>query len=163
MKAALAFMLLLFSSAAYAQAPQVTGAQVTEYGIYTRDVLNREAVPGTAAGTKNVVGNVRFALQTSTIPAQKGVSFGIHYVVAGTPSHATVRVREVTIFPAVMTNPATGKSSTRFEEDTSATIGEAKLEGYNLGNDWEIIPGMWTFQVWYQGSKLAEQTFVVQK
>jgi Domain of unknown function (DUF3859) len=40
-------------------------------------------------------------------------------------------------------------------------IGALCLLGYGFDNAWEIVPGVWTEQIWYQDRKLAEQTFTV--
>ena len=42
-------------------------------------------------------------------------------------------------------------------------IGETAYAGYGFENDWEIVPGKWTFEVWYAGKKLAEESFTVTK
>jgi hypothetical protein len=62
--------LLLMSSAAYAQTPQVERIRFTEYGIYTvdRDIQGRDAV----GVNKAAASNVRHALRT--IPAQIGIT-----------------------------------------------------------------------------------------
>ena len=40
-------------------------------------------------------------------------------------------------------------------------IGALCLLGYGFDNAWEIVPGVWTEQIWYQDRKLAERTFTV--
>jgi hypothetical protein len=42
-------------------------------------------------------------------------------------------------------------------------IGTTQFRSYVLDNDWEVVPGVWIFQVWYQGRKLAEQKFTLVK
>ena len=34
---------------------------------------------------------------------------------------------------------------------------------YTFAHDWELLPGVWTFQIWYQGRMLAEEKFTVVK
>src|ERR1700730_3708151 len=80
--------LLLSSSAAYAQTPQVERIRFTEYGIYTvdRDVQGRDVLGiNRAAAT-----NVRHAATLRTIPAQIGTTFGFRYEVIGTAAGASV-------------------------------------------------------------------------
>jgi len=67
----------------------------------------------------------------------------------------------VTIFPSPMTNPATRQPQPRDENHISLTIGTVAYDGYAMENNWEVLPGPWTFQIWYQDQKLAEQTFTV--
>ncbi len=163
MRIGLVLALLLASSAAYAQAPQVIGADVTEFGIYTAELERAEPAPGTVAGTEKIVTHMRLAAQTRTIPAAKGVSFGCRFTLVGTPIGAIAPLHMVTIFPSPMTNPATRQSATRSESDIGLSIGAVGYTGYSMDNDWEILPGVWTFQIWSQGRKLAEQSFTVQK
>jgi hypothetical protein len=42
-------------------------------------------------------------------------------------------------------------------------IGALCLLGYGFDNAWEIVPGIWTEQIWYQDRMLAERTFTVSK
>jgi hypothetical protein len=42
-------------------------------------------------------------------------------------------------------------------------IGETLYLGYGFENEWEIVPGTWTFAVSYQGKELAKQSFTVSK
>jgi uncharacterized protein DUF3859 len=162
MKAALAFMLLLFSPAAFAQAPQVTRIDIVDYGIYTQDIVSSPAAPGDVAGTTHTVANIHLVTQTRTIPAQKSLDFGYRYLVVGTPADAVITLDDVVIFPSPMVDPATGRSGDRSELVVPRTLGKVHFSAYGLDKDWQILPGVWTFQLWYQGSKLAEQSFTVQ-
>ena len=42
-------------------------------------------------------------------------------------------------------------------------IGALCLVGYGFDNAWEIVPGQWTQQIWYQDKMLAERKFSVSK
>jgi hypothetical protein len=42
-------------------------------------------------------------------------------------------------------------------------IGALCLLGYGFDNAWEIVPGVWTEQIWYQDRMLAERSFTVSK
>jgi hypothetical protein len=37
----------------------------------------------------------------------------------------------------------------------------AFLESYHFGHDWEMVPGAWSFEIWYDGRKLTEQKLTV--
>jgi hypothetical protein len=163
MRAALILALWLLSPGAHAQAPQVDRIDVSQFGTYTKELVHAEAAPGTPAGTLNIVTNVRLVAQTRTIPAQKGVGFGFRFVVVGAPAGALVPLRAVTIFPAPMTNPATQRSEKQEEADISLTIGTVAYRGYSMDSEWEVLPGVWRFQIWYHGRKLAEEAFTVQR
>jgi hypothetical protein len=163
MRIALALLLaVLASGAAHAQAPQVARIDVIEYGIYTGTPQGARSEPGTAAGTVTTLSDIEHAATTRKIPAQQGVRFGFRFIVAGNPAGAVVPLHMVTIFPPPgLTNPATQIRKDRSEYESNAIIGTASFKGYNFTNDWEVAPGIWTMQIWYQGRKLAEQKFTV--
>ncbi len=165
MRIALALLLsLLAASGAYAQTPQIDRIDVVEYGIYTTTATGEVSAPGTASGTRSIVTDVRHAATTRTVPAQKGAEFGFRYTVVGAPAGAIVPIHFVTIFPAPgLRNPATQQVKDRSEYDVNVAIGQTSFKSYGLDNDWEVVPGVWTMQIWYQGRKLAEQKFTVVK
>ena len=133
MRIATVSALLLTSSIAYAQSPQVSGANITEFGIYTSELVRAEPAPGAVAGHEKIVTNMRLAAQTRTIPAQKGVSFGYRFTLVGTPIGAIAPLHMVTIFPSPMTNPATHQSSAHSEGDIGLSIGATGYAGYSNG------------------------------
>lgn len=163
MRIALTFIFLLLPVVSYAQAPQATRIDVTEFGIYTADLVKAEKAPGTVTGTTNIVTHMRLAAQTRIIPAQKGVAFGFRFNLVGAPAGAIAPLHAVTIFPSAMTDPATHMSKTQIESDFGLSIGAVGYHGYEMDSDWEVLPGVWTFQIWSQGRKLAEQSFTVQR
>lgn len=155
-------LLILLSIRAYAQAPQIDRIDVVEYGIYTADEQAHKLVPGAAAGTENIVGNIHHILTTRNIPAQQGVHFGFLFTPIGGPEDKTVTFRQVTIFPpSGLRNPDTQQLSVQEEYDIDARLGKTIFKGYCFDNDWEVVPGAWTFQLWYQGRKLVDQVFTV--
>jgi len=165
MRIALPLLLsLLASTGAYAQTPQIDRIDVVEYGIYTTTTENKVSAPGTASGTRAIVTDIRHAATTRTVSAQKGVDFGFRYTVVGAPAGAVVPIRFVTIFPAPgLRNPDTQQLKARSEYDFNVAIGQTSFKSYGLDNDWKVVPGIWTMQIWYQGRKLAEQSFTVVK
>jgi hypothetical protein len=42
-------------------------------------------------------------------------------------------------------------------------IGQVLYFGYGFENDWELVPGTWTFEIWSDGRRLAEEKFTVIK
>ena len=164
MMLSLALALWLAPAVTYAQTPQIDRIDIVEHGIYTAKRTGDEAAPNATNGIVANLGDVQHAVTTRTIPAQQGVRFGFRYNIVGTPANATVLLHMVTIFPSPgLTNPATGKTAARSEYDARATIGKRQYKDYGLDNAWEVVPGRWTMQIWYQGRKLAEQTFTVGK
>jgi hypothetical protein len=84
--------------------------------------------------------------------------------VVGARAGTSVPLHIVTIFPPPgLQNPATRQIKAQSEYEIQATIGRTLYKDYGFDHDWELVPGIWTMQVWYQGRKLLEQTFTVAK
>lgn len=154
-------LLLLASTGAYAQTPQVS---ISDYGIYTADTTSKQAAPNAPSGLIGVVNNIRHAETARTIPMQSGVRFGFRYTIVGVANGVSVQVQEIERFPAAgLHNPDTGKTSHGEEDTITVVAGTNHYDGWTLERPWELVPGDWTFEVWYQGRKLAEQKFTVVK
>jgi len=162
MKVILALVALLAGvSAAAAQADRIDGAEITQFGVYEYKVTSTQDLGGTAAGMLQSV-DYKFVSTTTSIKARRGVGFGIEYRLLGAPKDAKVPLRGVTIFPAGgLRNPKTGERFERNEYIEEKEIGTLLLKGYTLDDDWEVVPGTWTFQVWFGDRMLAEKVFTL--
>jgi hypothetical protein len=157
-------LLLLVSTGAYAQTPQVDRIDVLEYGIYTLNTETTLSAPNTASGIRGTANNILHTQTTQTIPAQLGVRFGFLYKVVGVPTGMVVPLHLVTIFPFPgLLNQATQHYKSQEEFDENKAIGVNSFRGYGFDNNWEAVPGVWTFQIWYRGRMLAEQKFTIVK
>ena len=157
-------VLMLSSVGAYAQPPHVDRIDVAEYGLYTAQVSSEVMAPGTSTGTTKLLTDIQHTVTTRTVPARIGVHFGFRYTVIGAPAGETVRLHMVTILPSPgLTDPANPQPKLRSEYDMARTIGERLYRDYSFEHDWELVPGVWTFQIWLQGRMLAEQQFTVVK
>ena len=162
MKVILALVALVAgATAAAAQADRIDGADITQFGIYEHKVTGTENASSTATGmVKNVT--YKFVSETTSVPARRDVGFGFEYRIVGAPKGAKVPIRSVTIFPeGGVRNPKTGQIFLRSEYVGDKAIGEPILKGYTLDDDWEIVPGTWTFQVWFGDQMLAEKSFTL--
>lgn len=148
---------------AHAQTPKVERIDIVEYGIYTSDADSKTSVPNVPTGEVLHRANVRLAETTQTVPAQKGVEFGFRFNIVGAPK-GKVQLHVVAIFPPPgLLDPSKNKPLTRGEYDRSDAIGSGGYLSYSFNNDWELVPGVWTLQPWFEGRKMAEQKFTVVK
>lgn len=136
---------------------QVTGARVTEVGVYQAVVRTDET---NAAGVK-LQGLDEFKLLQSTtnVPARIGIRFGFRYEIIGTPTNAPITLTMVGTHPPIK-NPTTGKMETKETYQLKSWIGKTYTSN-SLDRDSDVVPGEWTFEVWYEGRKLCEQSFFV--
>jgi hypothetical protein len=165
MKSVLSLLLLTFGSlSAYAQQSHIDRIDIVDYGTYTAQTESHIAAPGTAAGSWTTLGKIQHAVTTRTIPTEIGVRFGFSYIVVGEPQGAPLSLHVVNIFPSPgLNNPAGQQPKERDEYDRIIHVGEELYTGYRFDHDWEIVPGTWTFQLWYDGRMAAEQKFTIVK
>jgi uncharacterized protein DUF3859 len=165
MRMGLAFVLLsLAPVGAQAQTARVDRIEVVEYGIYQTETTKRTETPGTAGGFVRTLTNIRNSEVTRTVPTRPGVRFGFRYKLVGAPDGAQVPITIVDKFPKQgLHKPGSAEAFFREEYVAQRTIGEENYTDYGFDHDWELVPGTWTMELWYQGRKLAEQSFTVVK
>ena len=162
--ASIALLLWAVCAAALAQdqAVSIDRVHVTSVGIYRAVEIGTKPAPSLSSGAYTHVKDAALVKRGQVVPARKGVRFGFTYRVIGQPLRAQVPLRFVTLYPAPgLVNPKTGKRTGQDEVWDLKAVGEPYVDGYALDHDWEIVPGAWTFQIWHQDRKLAEQTFTV--
>jgi hypothetical protein len=158
----LCFVLLVAATAPQAWAWQVDRIEIVEWGLFRKEAGETVPQPLSPMGTMTYALNERLLETTTTVPALVGVTFGIRYKVVGPAAGANVALKQITRFPkGGVTNPATGKTFSHSEYRTSVRVGEVTYRGYTLDRDWEVVPGPWTMEIWHDGRKLAEKTFMV--
>jgi hypothetical protein len=152
---------------AAAQTPTVTGITVTNVGTYTAETTSAPAQAGqySPTGTIGTAANWHFVSDSPDVLGKVGTQFGIEFRIDGMPAGEPVTLRVALKFPPQgIRNPNTDN----LMHDTTIAfpnmkIGTLCVLGYGFDSDWEIVPGVWTEQVWYQGRMLAERSFTVGK
>lgn len=159
---ALSLLLLALMPAAGARAQQVESIEIVEWGIYRADRAGEIPSPSSPSGTSNLATNIHLQQATTTVPALVGITFGLRYKVVGPPPGTAIDLKLVVRFPKQgVTNPAKGKTFSSAEYETSAVVGAVAWEAYTLDYEWEVETGPWTLEIWHDGRKLAEKTFMV--
>jgi hypothetical protein len=145
-----------------AQAQEVERVEIYEAGIYETKVSGSRDIPDVATGKIDEVSDLVLVQQTTTVPAKIGTSFAVRYRKVG---GASVKLRIVLHYPLPgLRKPATGNTRLLDEYYEQYRMGKAdNYTGYTLENDWELVPGTWTFEIWQDDRKLAEQSFSVVK
>ena len=141
--------------------------RVFERGIYNAQRKGRVRDEITA-NTGKVINKpvLELSEQTDRIPLVKDVYFAYRYRILDLPNDVAkrpaVELRKVLIHPE-MTLPdgstATGSDRT-FKGRTS--VGQViGFDGYAFNEDYELVEGDWTFQIWFQDQMLVEQMFTM--
>ncbi len=145
----------------------VSGVTVTNVGIYTGQSTSAPARAGQASptGTIGTAADWHFDSTGQDIPGKVGTQFGIEFRIDGAPAGDSVTLHLVLAFPPQgIRNPNTGDMMhTANISFPNVKIGALCVAGYGFDNGWEIVPGPWVAQIWYQDRMLAERTFTVSK
>jgi hypothetical protein len=158
----IAAVLLAAPAAATAGDIRVERIDIVDAGIYTVATGEETADPDAPTGTIAAPTTATLVEATTAIPGRRGLEFGLRYVIVGEPAGAEVSLDFVIAYPAPgLVDPAEPEPLRESRFTRPKQIGETIYLGYGFENDWEIVPGEWRFEIWYEGSRLAERRFAV--
>ena len=160
------FVLALVAFAAPVQAQEVTveRVEVIDTGIFSL-VLGEETDDPNLPGEKIVsVDSAEIVKSTTTVPARIGLEFGIAYRIIGEPEGSDVALGFHFEYPEPgLADPEIDSPLLVSDFTRQRTIGKTEYTGFGFENDWELVPGTWTFAIRHEGETLAERTFTVTK
>jgi len=77
------------------------------------------------------------------------------------PADAPVTIERVTFFARGAAEiPTTGETIYR-EEVVGQTASERSRTRLRFDHPWELVPGLWRFELWYANRKLMDESFTV--
>ena len=165
-RATIALALLLAASPAWADQLQgkcgTLSANVTESGIAAIEVEGY-AAPSAGTLSHNVrAKSLRYLDRTDRIPLRVGVVMAMDYEVSGVPGDRVVTLHNVKRYP-LMTAPD-GRTSTQSSATVNARSSNGRWRGrqywvFEQEYPFELVPGIWTFQVFHENCLLLEKTF----
>ena len=157
-------LVALFLAALYpcdAEVKTSGSIELLEFGTFKKLVSHEDvAAPGAIAGARHSVSKVKLIESTTNIVARVGMSFGFRVRMPGKATGVVVPCSTKCIH-AKLTDPSSGRSSEVEQWDTSALAGEEAYIGYTFDNEWELVPGPWTIQVFMDSKLMIEKTFNV--
>lgn len=158
--------ILVAFTAAIAAAVTATPARaqpsihIIEKGVYHAETIGR-TITQEGTGVRNTVGNQRLISDTVLVHAKLDTRFGIRYILSGTGG-TTLELNLVIRFPAPgLYDPTAGKQYAESAQLLTIQAGTPQYWEYHFENDWEIVPGVWTFEFWAGATMLASQRFCV--
>jgi hypothetical protein len=147
-----------------AQVPKISRVEIVEAGVYRTEKSTTKPLTGVTTGTFSTLSKTELVEATNRVPGRLGASFGFRFQAVGKPANAKIALTRVNLLPQPgMHNPKTGNTFVREEFPYTATIGQTIYTGYTFDNDWEIVIGTWTLELWDDDRKLASNTFEVFK
>lgn len=153
---------LLVFAAGTASAQQVKGVEVYEFGTYVATGSQYMHAPSDQGIKIEGHDSYTHLETTRTIAAQLGARFGFRYRVTGTQPGVYAPLKMVWKFPPpgiVGSDPA---HPVELEVvDFEATSNDNYVITMSLESPSDLVPGIWTFEIWSGDTKLTEQTFEV--
>jgi Domain of unknown function (DUF3859) len=156
-------LLMLGCLAASGQEASAPEARMVWYGCYSVGHDRVIADAGALDGHRTVsTGIVPPASNEDRIPAILHTRFGFGFTLASLPIDGIVRYRFVRKYPAPGLRSGTGEQILTDESGVTAWASEKVfLAGYVFDEDREMVPGVWTLQVWQSDHELLEKSFTV--
>jgi hypothetical protein len=132
--------------------------QLVEYGTFKKLASGDDVqAPGAITGARHATSKVALLERTTNVVARLGTSFGLLVKMPGNPSD--VVQCSAKCFHPKFTDTSTGRSSDLEQWDTPGLGGQEGYIGYTLDNNWELVPGPWTIQVFIDSKLVLEKTF----
>ena len=154
----LLLLLFLISSCDYTY---IRNIKITSYGITDNKVIEVIDTPDSPAGMQYIYDDW-IIKKTTSIPAKKGIEFGIEYKVDALSLQSDIEVEEIIIFPGDgITNPKSKISQKIDSEMILLPSNEKRGFGFKMEYDWEVVPGNWVFQVRHMDVIYAQMVFNV--
>ena len=141
------------------------GADITvhieSFGLYRLEGVEHTQRADQTSGSVYTASRKVFLQQTDRVPLTLGTAFGVSFVVEA-PGRSTVRLRSITRYPSPgLTNPKTGTTGLHDEVVITVPVGKPVVDEFLFSYEWELVPGVWVWQLWDGEKKLAEKSFVV--
>jgi len=131
---------------------------IQQPGIYQANISALAAAKGTVGPVRGV-SNATLLQSTTAIPALKSTRFDFQYLILGWRS-GSVQLTLITKFPSSgLLNPHSGVRHFENRYVLNRAVGTIGYRDYYLDEEWEMVPGRWSFEFWYQGRKVGEQAF----
>lgn len=139
--------------------PPVT-ATLDSFGIYQLQTVGRVQDTGVSSGAVNFASSQNLLKQTDVVDARLGLTFGLNFTPRGTPPAAQIHVKARITHPPIR-NPQTNRVFTVEEYSRTERLGIPSFSSFTFENEWEMVPGKWTFQICYGDDVIVEKSFTV--
>jgi len=158
---ALLSVIALTASISLAHSHTAPRIEIYEHGIYTSGTGYPRGL--SAQGLVEYgIDRIDLVESTGTVVAQIGVQFGFRYRLIGYPRNQPVELTYVMKMPEPgIVAPGKSRAFTRDEFKVLAWPTGDRFRLWSLDLRSDLVPGLWTFEIWCEGKKLAEQTFNV--
>jgi hypothetical protein len=135
--------------------------RILRAGVFSK-VSGGEVIESSKSSTGKVLSKLvmTFIREAERIPIKKDTILGYQYRLSNLPETGTVKLRRVLKHPEFQLPDGRVSSGSDFTMTKKVERSEVfAYDVYALNEDYEMVPGDWTFQIWYNGTMLLEQKF----
>jgi hypothetical protein len=136
-------------------------AKLLNYGSLVAINEERTIVPHSLVGYFLHSDDIQFIGCLDTLKGKIGLSFGIEYYLEGFDS--TKKKDDVHFFSKIkhpkLSNPKTGNHATETLENKYNYLNQKNYDYFTFEFEWEVVPGVWTFQIIEDNRILLEKSF----
>jgi len=132
------------------------------YDAAATKIASSIAAPTAAGGKTDQLADVSLMSESPADTARVGIGFGVRFRSAGEPRGAQATLRSLWKIPAPgIRNPENGTTYRESIAEFTTAIGGVHWRGYGFNQPWEVVPGVWTIEIWQGDRKLLEHSFTV--
>ena len=160
MKRLLLILAMLVCGGTLVQAQEVSGIEVYEFGTYMASGPTYEQ-PASRQGIRMEAHESYVHIETTrTVVARVGTRFGFRYHTTGAAVAHSAPITMVWRFPAPgIAGGDRGKTVRQEVVEVPVAPNESYALTMSLESADDLVPGIWTFEIWSGKHKLAEEKF----
>jgi hypothetical protein len=130
-------------------------------GIFAVKVAETQPLAGAAAPYYSFVNDFELIEPTTAIRAKSRLTFGAVYVISSDDFDDFIPMTMVTRFPpgGVITDDGETVAFDRIPCDVAN--GQTSFQCYSFDHAWEMVPGAWHLELWFEEQIVADHVFTV--
>jgi len=145
-------------SLAQAQPPRIDRLDDIRPGVVSLGEVKKVADDNISTGERFEGGAPKIVSVSKNISIKVGTVFGVQVHIIGKPAGANVPIRIIWRYPEPgLKSPTTGTTKFSDEHTDSRAIGTSPVFYWKLGEEWVLVPGIWTLELWQGDRKLLAQ------
>ena len=154
----------LTANAQQLETVRIDRIEVERPGVYDIQAGSSNEDQSVSTGHKVTVRVYKNLWTGTQIDAKAGTIIGAEVIIVGAPIRGKVPIKVVWRYPPPgLINPETKSARTEDEYTDVQVVGETFPVSWGLTQEWHLVPGTWTLEVWHGERKLAEQQFQISK
>ena len=154
----------LAARAQQAETVRIDRIEVVRPGVYEIQAGTSREDQSISTGHKVAVRAYKNLRTGTQIDAKAGTVIGAELTIVGAPRRGKVPIKVVWRYPPPgLINPETKSARTEDEYTGVQVVGETFPVFWGLTQEWHLVPGTWTLEVWHGERKLVEQQFQISK